>query len=109
MKKQKNTIHLLKTFKICQLQHINQYVITSDDYFIFQSYDSLIAIYDRTNKVLTVGIDWDYSNTTLKHLYIFIDEYCYVSGLNLYACNNKKKLLKRFIKENKIKYDAEMR
>ena len=27
------------------------------------------------NGTLTLGIDWDYSKTTLKHLYLFINDY----------------------------------
>ena len=107
MKKTK-TIHLLKTFKICQLQHVNQYVITSDNYFIFQSYDSLIAIYDRTNKVLTVGIDWDYSNTTRKHLYLFLQDYCYNTWCLIKDKPNKREAIQNLIDNNKLNYDVEL-
>lgn len=60
---------------IQQFYHNNQFVVT-DDYgnIYLQSYNSVVAriANDRT---LTLGTDWNYSNTTLRHLYRFIDEY----------------------------------
>lgn len=43
----------------------NQFIITDGAVEYFQSYDSLIA--KRDNYVITVGKDWDYSNTTLRY------------------------------------------
>lgn len=108
--KKENTIKKLKTFKICQLQHLNQYVINSDAYCIFQSYDSLVAIYEKKEYSLILGRGWDYSNTTLKHLYLFIDGYTNIKTLRdaFYKCRNKKKVINHFIKSGLIKYDVNM-
>lgn len=38
---------------------------------VLQSYDSLVAKIDKNGNV-TLGPDWDYSNTTLKHLKTFL-------------------------------------
>lgn len=49
----------------------NQYIIKFNNYYAFQSYDSLIAIYDIEKNKLVLGCDFDYSVTTLKYLHIF--------------------------------------
>ena len=59
--------------KTSNFYHLNQFIIENGDYVYFQSYDSLIASYDWNNHLI-LGIDWDYSITTLKHLYLFINE-----------------------------------
>lgn len=104
-----------KTFKnyckVEQLENKNQFIIKDQKrgLYYFQSYDSLIAVYDTNNKVLTLGIDWNYSNTTRKHLYIFIDEYCNTKELNLlrYA-KNKRAYIKDLINAKFIKYDSDL-
>lgn len=101
-------LNKLHNLKVSQLQHCNQYLITNDDFNVFQSYSSIIAIYNKKEKILILGRDWDYSNTTLKHLYLFLDGYAYVSDLYLYGSKNKKKTIKQFIKDNKIIYDASL-
>lgn len=60
-----------------QLHNKNQFVIidTTTKKIVFQSYESKIAEYDLQSKELTLFSDWDYSNTTRKHLYLFINEY----------------------------------
>ena len=50
----------------------NQFIIRGGNKIIFQSYDSTIAAVD--NGSITLGTDWDYSRTTLKYLYAFLDE-----------------------------------
>ena len=113
MKKQfKNaSMQALKTVHISQLDHVNQFIIDSDDFRLFQSYNSLIAIYDKNNHVLLLGCDWDYSNTTLKHLYLFINDYCYLPEIDdiLYKASNKKAAIYKAIKNGLILYDPEMR
>lgn len=61
--------------KIRQFYHNNQFVAT-DDYgnIYLQSYDSIVARI-ANDCTLTLGTDWNYSNTTLRHLYRFIDDY----------------------------------
>ena len=53
----------------------NQFVIKHNGQTYFQSYDSVIAKYDENGR-LTVTPLWDYSATTRKHFYIFINDYC---------------------------------
>ncbi len=70
----------LKKISVVQLANKNQFVITysKDGELIkcFQSYKSLVAVYDVANKVLFVSwLYWDYSKTTLKHFKMFVNEY----------------------------------
>ena len=45
----------------------NQYIITAPGCYAFQSYNSLIAVYDIENNILTLGCNFDYSTTTSKY------------------------------------------
>lgn len=56
----------------------NQFVIEHEGKTYFQSYDTLIAVKDGDN--ITISEDWDYSNTTRKHFYIFLRDYCGACG-----------------------------
>lgn len=106
MKTQKNI-----DVKIHQLNNKNQFIIKSGNMVYFQSYDSLIAAYNKNNNDIILGCDWDYSNTTRKHLYIFLNEYCYIyDGFtsDLYYAKNKRQFIYNCIKQKKIKYDANM-
>ena len=65
-----------------QLANKNQFVIIYEDenkgqrLHCFQSYQSLIAVYDKATGNLFINWDkWDYSKTTLKHLKMFINEW----------------------------------
>lgn len=51
----------------------NQFVINTGKATYFQSYDSVVAKIE--NGKVTVSSYWDYSNTTRKHLYIFLSDY----------------------------------
>ena len=50
----------------------NQFVIKTKKATYFQSYRSVVCKLDGINIVLSTN--WDYSNTTRKHLYIFLRE-----------------------------------
>lgn len=52
----------------------NQFVITGNDYISFQSYDSTVAEIQPNGKI-KFGKNWDFSATTKKHLYLFLNEY----------------------------------
>ena len=95
----------LKKLKVNQLENKNQFLITGAGFKAFQSYNSLIAVYDY--ETLTLFKDWDYSNTTRKHLYIFIMEYCYLPEIEneLYYSKNKRKTILKLIKDGSISYD----
>lgn len=58
--------------KIEQFKNKNQFIIRDEGKIFLQSYDSLVAKIE--NGVLYLGDDWDYSQTTLRHLYAFFDE-----------------------------------
>jgi hypothetical protein len=51
----------------------NQFVIENDHQTVFQSYNSAVCRIDVDG--ITFGRDWDYSNTTGKHLHRFLSEY----------------------------------
>ena len=51
----------------------NQIVIYTGKSKIFWSYNSLIA--EWKNGSLQLGLDWNYSRTTMKYLHIFLKEY----------------------------------
>lgn len=72
----------------------NQYVIKGEKGVYFQSYNSIIAKVER-NKKITLTYMWDYSNTTRKHLYIFLRQQGFTD------LNYKKDIVKA-IKEGRI-------
>lgn len=45
----------------------NQFIIENGNVYIFQSYDSVIAVVDFDNSIITLGYDWDYSTTTSRY------------------------------------------
>ena len=81
---------------------MNQFVITTNNAYYFQSYDSMIAKYDRKSGIITLGRDWDFSKTTMKHLNIFLDDYCHKSGMN-------KKRIEKAIADGEIVYDENLK
>lgn len=101
--------------KVRQLENKNQFVLEDNEKAIFQSYDSVIAEYDKINDILTLGIDWDYSNTTRKHLYIFLEEIIprfsqlHEDITSALLTKNKRKSIQILIDNNIIKYDDNMR
>ena len=81
----------MKKMKVKQLENKNQFIILGDKGEIeFQSYDSRIARIDKSG-TLELSIKWDYSKTTLKHLYIFLEEHLY--NLDSFIQDNIKKIL----------------
>lgn len=86
--------------KIKQFYVKNQFINESDNKIIFQSYDKVIASFNKNTKVLTLDdYYWDYSRITSKYLYRFINEYCY----NAFCRDiHTKKQVKYLIDNNKI-------
>lgn len=83
--------------RIKQLENKNQFIIFGDNGEIeFQSYDSIIAKISKAG-TLEFSKRWDYSKTTLKHLYIFLEEYLY--NLDSFIQNDIKEVL--FYSKNK--------
>ena len=87
----------------------NQYVITTGNERAFQSYDSLIAVYDWSNNALTVGSDWDYSVTTLKYLNQFLKDYCYSIYREMPTGKSGADSIRKAIASGLILYDPSMR
>lgn len=95
---------------VTQLKNKNQFVITHKGARYFQSYSSTCAKIDA-NGVLSFGFDWDYSKTTLKHLYIFLSEYkndienFQYSQIfkGFYSSKNKRAYLQKLINNDVIK------
>ena len=79
-------------------EHKNQFIIRDRGSIFFQSYNSLIAKIDKKGKV-TLYKDWDYSNTTMRHLYMFLKEYSSIDSKYLY-----KKGIEKLIKSKAVKY-----
>lgn len=99
--------------KVEQFYNKNQFRIYGEGKNIFQSYNSTIAIIQ--NEDLILGRDWDYSNTTLKHLYLFLNDYIY--GLNYELREtlketlnkqNKRAAIQKLIDKNIIKYNENL-
>lgn len=84
--------------RVQNFEHKNQFVIWDRGNLFFQSYKSLIAKIDRDKKV-TLYHDWDYSNTTMRHLYRFLREYSSIETKYLY-----KQGIEKLIKNKVIKY-----
>lgn len=90
--------------RVEQFYNKNQFVLFGNGETVFQSYDSTIARIDKNG--LTFGSDWDYSKTTLKHLYLFLNDYCNDKNiLKALESNNKRKALQNLINLGIIAYD----
>ena len=86
----------------------NQFVIHHNGDTYFQSYESVIAKYDKDGR-LTITPLWDCSNTTRKHLYIFLQRYCNIVQVR-YALQstNKRKAIQDLIDKGIINYSEEL-
>ena len=101
--------------KVEQYEHANQfhkYDYTQSTYDIdcLQSYDRLV-VKTSTNKYTgdkytRLGYYWDYSTTTSKHVYAFLEEY---GDINFYGITNKRAYVNKLIKDGVIKYDENMK
>ena len=76
----------------------NQFIIRTPKAVYFQSYRSVVAKIDKNNNVI-LSENWDYSHTTLKHLYNFLYLYGYrelCSSKDMrQAIKNKEVILKK--------------
>lgn len=89
----------------------NQNVICENGTYTFFSYGSQIAkITNKKNNNLTFTTSWDYSQTTLKYLYVFLEQYknnlsndIYTKILNALNSKNKKASFEKLINEKIIK------
>ena len=103
--------------KVEQFINKNQFHLWSLDKPIdyLQSYNSLVVKIDYTTKqtrtqtttiTITLGRDWDYSMTTSKHVYLFLETY---GRVNFNGITNKRAYVNKLIKDGVIEYDENMR
>lgn len=100
--------------KVEQYKHANQFHIYqyTDTLHIniLQSYNStVVKIETKINKdllqfktTIILGFDWDYSLTTARHVYDFLEEY---GNINFDGITNKKEYVNKLIEDGTIKYD----
>lgn len=86
----------------------NQFVIKADNMIYFQSYESICAKLNTLDRQLTFGSDWDYSRTTLKYLYIWMEEYAYRIWSKVDNKPNIRKALQELIDNGIILYDESL-
>lgn len=74
---------------------------------ILQSYNSQVVLIKEKayEKVITLGLKWDYSTTTSKHVYAFLEKY---GNINFYGITNKRAYINKLINDGVIKYDENM-
>ena len=89
----------------------NQFVIKSSRYSFFQSYDSLVAIYDKKERSITLGPAWDYSKTTLKYLKVWLESDAFNSWAYIrdqYSGCTLSETIRKAIDAGAIDYDEYM-
>lgn len=59
----------MKISQICN----NLLQVEMNDLFYLQSYDSIIALYDKSTGCLTLFPKWDFSKTTKNHLFKWLN------------------------------------
>ena len=108
--------------KVENFYNLNQFRLYGKGENNLQSYNSLVVItkWDEQGRdIIILGRDWDYSRTTSKHVYMFLEEY---TKINFYGVANKRQYINKLIdrcNENEeqfynengyiIKYDENVR
>ena len=106
----------MKEIKVTQVKGQNHFVLENDDFIKLQSYQSIVAVCDKKNESLIFGEDWNYSRTTLKYLYLFINDVVWLDlNANLreklteaFRSSNTKKALQKLIDNKIIMYDESL-
>lgn len=62
----------------------NQFIIESENFTTFQSYESTIIVIDYSKKIIYIHPDYNYSKTTGKYRNLFFN-YCGLYELNTLA------------------------
>ena len=94
--------------KVEQFYAMNQFHLYGMGMHELQSYNSLVVRItgnSYANEEITLGRDWDYSTTTSKYVYLFLEEY---TNISFNRVSNKRAYVRKLIEEGKIKYDEEM-
>lgn len=90
--------------KVEQFYNKNQFIIKGESKTVFQSYNSTIAEITSDGDLI-LHSDFDYSKTTQKHLYLFLNDYFYLLNKDmkncLFALSEEKKQKKIFTRFNK--------
>lgn len=60
---------------------VNQFVIEAENGIYFQSYETIIAFKPSNTKTVFISKEWCCSQTTRKHLYIFLRDHCNLSWI----------------------------
>ena len=99
--------------KVEQFYNKNQFHLYGEGKHILQSYDSTVVVIeeekDRGTLRVTLGRDWDYSNTTRKHVYLFLEEYLPYNICDFTkAKGNKRDYIQYLIDTNMIGYDKDL-
>jgi len=103
--------------KVEQFYNKNQFSIRDREngFTYFQSYQSMVAKIDTRKEILTLGKHWDYSKTTMKHLYLWLGEKLYSMNTetrnaitNALQSNNTRKAIQKLIDEKIINYDEDL-
>ena len=98
--------------KVEQFYNKNQFIIKGANGVTFQSYESTIANINKNGK-LTLFNHWDYSQTTLKHLYLFLTDYkndienftySQIFSKGFEYSKNKKQFIQDLINKKIVKY-----
>ena len=89
--------------KVEQFYAMNQFHLYGEGKDLLQSYNSLVVKVEKDK--ITLGRDWDYSTTTSKYVYMFLQEY---TNIRFYGITNKRKYVQDLINEGKIIYDNSM-
>lgn len=79
---------------------VNQFIINHNGEVWFQSYRSVVAHID-SNGVLTLSANWDFSHTTIRHLYNFLRQNHY-NGDNVEL---SKRNVEKLINDGIVKYN----
>lgn len=95
--------------RVEQFYNKNQFLILGGDAIVtLQSYNSIVANIDK-NGNLNLGYNWNFSNTTLRHLYLFLqnniylmDEYSKKLTEDILKSDNKKQYIQSLIDKEKI-------
>ncbi len=85
----------------------NHYHIYGEGIHKLQSYNSIVVkISSKTcDPVIVLGRYWDYSKTTLRFVYKFLEQF---TDINFGEIKDKKKYINELISKNIIHYDENM-
>lgn len=76
---------------VSQLANKNQFVIEYNNYTVFQSYNSIMAVYDKEKNSIVIDNDeTNFTKTTSKHLYMFFEMF----GINIHSKKDLSKAIK---------------